>query len=442
MGGFKLWLNDFVVGASNISSDTGKVDNENGTHSYTHDELGVKACLLDLCQPLMTKTGNGLGWELNRTLCPDDIPIKLIGTQNAYALFFRNDEIEPDPDINYGNNTPGRNLMVVLPLTGYNSTESSYVNKHSFLNAPFLRTHLISNNNVCAGLNDICISMTYTLNDCWGITRSIQDEGFYPNNSSPIMFLHYVDTNSSYLGTSEAKQFVSLVNYGTSDTGYSSSTVNAYGPVPGTKCRYFIMANEFGDVGIGASYKDKRPYMVFIGDFYNKKLNSGDNLVTSKGGFIQTNISDATYGIWYYGSNATTTTSYSSNSIYTNFQDFNTDGTWLNAMTSSGSNSNYRKCYITNPSLRKYTAQYKTAHQIISNVGFLDKQKIRAIDRTGAAIGQTYNSKQWCFISIPDGNIDYNFSPMRVYTSNDSSPSYFGAVIHWDGEYNGDKTFY
>lgn len=111
-------------------------------------------------------------------------------------------------------------------------------------------------------------------------------------------------------------------------------------------------------------------------------------------------------------------------------------------MTSSSSNSNYRNCYITNHSLRKHTVQYKTAHQIISDVGFLDKQKIRAIDRTGAAIGQTYNSKQWCFISIPDVNIGYNFSPMCVYTSNDSSHGYFGAVIHWDWEYNGDKTFY
>lgn len=110
--------------------------------------------------------------------------------------------------------------------------------------------------------------------------------------------------------------------------------------------------------------------------YYNKKLNSGDNLVTSKCGFIQANISWDSYGIWYYGSSATTTTSYSSNSIYTNFQYFNTDGTWLNEVTSSSSNSNYSNCYITNHSLRKHTVQYKTAHQIISDVGFLDKQKI------------------------------------------------------------------
>ena len=48
MSGFRLWLNDFVVGASDISSETGKVDNGNGTYSYTHDNLGVQACLLDL----------------------------------------------------------------------------------------------------------------------------------------------------------------------------------------------------------------------------------------------------------------------------------------------------------------------------------------------------------------------------------------------------------
>ena len=445
MSGFRLWLNDFVVGASDISSETGKVDNGNGTYSYTHDNLGVQACLLDLCDALMTKSGNGLGWELNTDLCPDGKPILLKDTINAYALFFRNDEIEPDPDINYGDNTPGRNLMIVLPLTGYNSTHPSYINYSSYLNKPFLRTQLCDNYNRNIGCNDICFGLTYTLNDIWDITKSIQDEGFYPVNSSPIMFL-----SSNYLTSTSYIQYpytyVSLINYGTKDTSYTDSTAKANGPVPGSKCRYFILANEFGDIGIGASYKDKRPYMAFAGNFYNKKFDINDNLPTAKGGYFWANHTD--YGaniLWYYGSNATTIASYSSADVYTKFQDFNINGKWINAYNNANPDAitnNYRNMYITNPSLRKYTAQYKTAHQIITNMGFLDKEKLRAIDRAGASIGQTYNSRNWCFISLPDGNIGESYSPMRVYSSNDSSVATYGVLIRWDGQYNGNKTFY
>ncbi len=450
MSGFRLWLNDFVVGASNISSETGKVDNGNGTYSYTHDNLGVQACLLDLCDALMTKSGNGLGWELNTDLCPDGKPILLKDTINAYALFFRNDEIESDPDINYGGNTPGRNLMIVLPLTGYNSTHPSYINSESYLNKPFLRTHLCDYTSGSGYssetllLNDICFSLTYTLNDVWDTNNSIQDENFYPNNSSPIMFLAS-NYNSSKYYYSYPKNNVSLINYGTTDTSITSSTANANGPVPGSKCRYFILANEFGDIGIGASYKDKRPYMAFAGNFYNKKFDPNDNLPTAKGGYFWANhASDDPSVLWYYGSNATTTALYTSYDVYTKFQDFYIDGKWLNYYDKSASNAttNYRNMYIANPSLRKYTAQYKTAHQIITNMGFLDKEKLRAIDRTGASIGQTYNSKNWCFISLPYGNIDESYSPMRVYSSNDAAVDTYGVLIRWDGQYNGNKTFY
>ena len=418
MSGFRLWLNDFVVGASDISSETGKVDNGNGTYSYTHDNLGVQACLLDLCDALMTKSGNGLGWELNTDLCPDSKPILLKDTINAYALFFRNNEIKPDTDISYGDNTPGRNLMIVLPLTGYNSTDPSYIDRESYLNKPFLRTHLCDYGGgqyqIAINCNDICFSLTYTLNDVWDITKSIQDEGFYPANSSPIMFL-----SSNYTGSYSIpypKAVVSLINYGTTDTSYSSSTTNANGPVPGSKCRYFILANEFGDIGIGASYKDKRPYMAFAGNFYSKKFDANDNLPTAKGGYFWANHTQNNITcLWYYGQNATTTDSYIDLDVYTKFQDFNINGTWINAYNNANpddTTNNYRNMYITNPSLRKYTAQYKTAHQIITNMGFLDKEKLRAIDRAGASIGQTYNSKNWCFISLPDGNISESYSPM------------------------------
>ena len=448
MSGFRLWLNDFVVGASDISSETGKVDNGNGTYSYTHDNLGVQACLLDLCDALMTKPGNGLGWELNTDLCPDGKPILLKDTINAYALFFRNGEIEPDPYINYGDNTPGRNLMIVLPLTGYNSTYQNYINSISYLNKPFLRTHLCDYSDGAIGsksilCNDICFSLTYTLNDVWDITKSIQDEGFYPLNSSPIMFLSSRFNSNGY--HSYPQCCVSLLNYGTTDTSYSSSTAKANGPTPGSKCRYFILANEFGDIGIGASYKDKRPYMAFAGNFYNKKFDPNDNLPTSKGGYFWANhsVTDSPV-LWYYGSDATNTASYTSYDVYTKLQDFYIDGKWINAYNNANiqDTKNYRNMYITNPSLRKYTAQYKTAHQIITSTGFLDKEKLRAIDRSGAAIGQTYNSKNWCFISLPDGNINESYSPMRVYSSNDSSVATYGVLIRWDGQYNGNKTFY
>lgn len=446
MSGFRLWLNDFVVGASDISSETGKVDNGNGTYSYTHDNLGVQACLLDLCDALMTKSGNGLGWELNTDLCPDGKPILLKDTINAYALFFRNDEIVPDPDINYGDNTPGRNLMIVLPLTGYNSTHPSYINSYSYLNKPFLRTHLCDYSDIYyIGCNDICFSLTYTLNDIWDTTKSIRDEGFYPVNSSPIMFLaSYQFPSTSSLNY--PRSYVSLINYGIKDTSYTSNTANAEGPVPGSKCRYFILANEFGDIGIGASYKDKRPYMAFAGNFYNKKFDVNDNLPTSKASYFWANHTESNINIlWFYGNNATTIASYTNNDVYTKFQDFNINGTWLNAYNNANQDAytnKFRNMYITNPSLRKYTAQYKTAHQIITNMGFLDKEKLRAIDRSGAAIGQTYNSKNWCFISLPDGNISESYSPMRVYSSNDSSVATYGVLIHWDGQYNGNKTFY
>lgn len=445
MSGFRLWLNDFVVGASDISSETGKVDNGNGTYSYTHDDLGVKACLLDLCDALITKEGNGLGWELNTDLCPDSMPILLTGTTNAYALFFKNDEIETDEDIDYGDNIPGRNLMIVLPLTGYNSTHHSYTQHSSYLNLPFLRTHLCDYQDnesykEAIACNDICFSLTYTLNDIWDITKSIQDEGFYPNNSSPIMFLNSFGI-SNYAYINYPGSFVSLLNYGTSDTSYSSSTQHANGPVPSSACRYFILANEYGDIGIGASYKDKRPYMAFAGNFYSTKFDENDNLPTAKGCYFWVNHTCDYISLWYYGNNATTTGSYSNTDTYTQSQDFNIDGSWINQYDNTYTTS-YRTMYMTNPALRKYTAQYKTAHQIMTNMGFLDKEKIRAIDRTGAAIGQTYNSKQWCFISLPAGNISDDYSPMQVFSSNDSSPAYYGVLIHWDGEYNGTKTFY
>ena len=31
---------------------------------------------------------------------------------------------------------------------------------------------------------------------------------------------------------------------------------------------------------------------------------------------------------------------------------------------------------------------------------------------------------------------------MRVYSSNDSSVATYGVLIRWDGQYNGNKTFY
>ena len=448
MSGFRLWLNDFTVAAASASDSSGKIDNGNGTYSYTHDELGVKACLLDLCSPLMSKEDNGVGWEINTNLCPDSVPIKLVGTKDVYALFFKNDSASSDSDIVYGAHTPGRNLMIALPLTGYNSTSTpAYYN---YLNPPFLRKYLCdyNRNNVNPSnsitCDDVCMSLTYTLDDVWDVTRSIQDDGFYPSNSTPILFL------SSYPNPSGATQnpysHVSLVNYGNSDTSYSGSSLHTNGPTVGSKCRYFILANEHGDIGLGASYKDKRPYIVFAGNFYDKKFNQNDNLPTSKGCYFYVNHCQGNfYNLWFYGSNATTTASYSSDPVYNYMQDFNIDGSWLNGYSTSQSSAdyeNYRLMYITNPSLREATASYKTAHQIITNVGSLDKNKIRAIDRTGAAIAQTYSSGQWCFISLPTGNIQDTFSPVSVRTSNDSGYSIFGAIISWDATYNNGKTFY
>lgn len=440
MSGFRLWLNDFVVSMPDTSGSTvddGKITNSDNTYGYTHDTDGVSRCLLDLCTPLITLSGNGQGWEVNTDLCPNSKPIKLVGTNDAYAMFFKN-------------TSKHRNLMIALPLYGYNNTIVSGSSIRSYINIPFLRTHLCdyapagNYGNYGIMCNDICMSMTFTDEDVWDPSAAINDEAFYPINSTPIMFL------STYFGSASTYSYyssVSLVNYGNSDTGTSSSTDHQYGPTIGSRCRYFILANEDGDIGIGASYKDKRPYMVFAGNFYSNKLDENDILPTAKACYFYVNHCDLanTAGLWCYSSNATTTYSYTSYDVYIRLQDFTVDGKYLNAYDQSNSSKEctaYRNMYITNPSLRQYNSLYKTAHQIITNTGFLDKEKIRAIDRTGTAIGQSYNSKQWCFISTPVGNIDDNYSPMTVWTSTDSGAERFGVVIRWDGEYNGNKTIY
>lgn len=172
MSGFRLHINDFVVSDTTTAGSTtenGKITNSNGTYGYTHDADGVKRCLLDLCEPLMTKEGNGYGWELNTDLCPDNIPVLMKDSLDVYGLFFKNTTVH-------------KNLMILLPLHGYkwiyHLGQQTSIHNYGFPSYEISPKCYSSGYETRMYVTDICMSMTYTDSDVWNLSHRTCDSGF------------------------------------------------------------------------------------------------------------------------------------------------------------------------------------------------------------------------------------------------------------------------
>lgn len=438
MSGFRLHINDFVVSDTTTVGSTvenGKITNSNGTYGYTHDADGVKRCLLDLCEPLMTKEGNGYGWELNTELCPDNIPVLMKDSLDVYGLFFKNTTVH-------------KNLMILLPLHGYRQARYS-TQQISNQNYSFPGYEISPKNTGRVGdetyiyVSDICVSMTYTDSDVWDLSYRTCDSGFYPSNRSPLMFLAvFVDT-----GTHDSDPRWSLVGKGNSDTYPWNSNNSNSGPVLGKSCRYMILFDEFGNVGIGASYNKMLPSLAFVGDFYESKLDEADDRPTSLGCYFSVNnVNERLFytGASSYSGNHYNATGYAA----TRIKDF---------VPLTGEPSDYYSgeditpvphTSIVNPTLRIDNYNYKTAHQLYNQNGYLNSNVIRGISPLSITFGQTYSNKQWCCLSHPiNGVIPTNcmlsatiYNKTDYGSANMTYPLINGILIHWDGEYNGIKT--
>lgn len=438
MSGFRLHINDFVVSDTTEGStvENGKITNSNGTYGYTHDADGVKRCLLDLCEPLMTKEGNGYGWELNTELCPDNTPVLMKDSLDVYGLFFKNTTVH-------------KNLMILLPLHGYMqarySTQQTSKQNYGFPGYEISPKSYAysSDSEVYMYSTDICMSMTYTDSDVWDLSHRTCDSEFYPSNRSPVIFLATCNYTSNY--TTDPRW--SLVGKGTSDT-YTLSNNNANsGPMLGKSCRYMVLFDEFGNIGIGASYNKMLPSLAFVGDFYSSKLEDQDNRPTSLGGYFSVNPLDGC-SIFYTGAGTYASNHYTdaAGQATTRFKDFQP----LTGVPSDYymSESTPPHMSIVNPTLRVDNYNYKTAHQLYTKNGYMNPDIIRGISPSSITFGQTYSNKQWCCISHPiKGSIPtahmLSATMYNNYNYSDDSLSYpliNGILIHWDGEYNGIKT--
>lgn len=390
MSGFRLHINDFVVSDTTTAGSTtenGKITNSNGTYGYTHDADGVKRCLLDLCEPLMTKEGNGYGWELNTDLCPDNIPVLMKDSLDVYGLFFKNTTVH-------------KNLMILLPLHGYkwiyHLGQQTSIHNYGFPSYEISPKCYSSGYETRMYVTDICMSMTYTDSDVWNLSHRTCDSGFYPQNRSPVMFLATDQGTQEY--TSDPRW--SLVGKGTSDT-YKLSTNNANsGPMLGKSCRYMILFDELGNIGIGASYNKMLPSLAFVGDFYSSKLEDQDNRPTSLGGYFSVNPLYAASifytGAGQYGENHYSNTSGQAATRFKDFQPLTGEPSDYYASESTPPHMS-----IVNPTLRVDSYNYKTAHQLYTKNGYMNPDVIRGISPSSITFGQTYSDKQWCCISHP-----------------------------------------
>lgn len=192
----------------------------------------------------------------------------------------------------------------------------------------------------------------------------------------------------------------SLVGKGTSDT-YKLSTNNANsGPMLGKSCRYMILFDELGNIGIGASYNKMLPSLAFVGDFYSSKLEDQDNRPTSLGGYFSVNPLYAASifytGAGQYGENHYSNTSGQAATRFKDFQPLTGEPSDYYASESTPPHMS-----IVNPTLRVDSYNYKTAHQLYTKNGYMNPDVIRGISPSSITFGQTYSDKQWCCISHP-----------------------------------------
>lgn len=381
MSGFRLWKHDFVVG------------------DYTADAAGVKLCLETVCAPLFATANNGCGWEIDTSKCPNSEAILLQPTQTVYALFFKH--------------TSGLKLMIALSLYEMSSGQNTSRIDNSYkYEAGWLPSKIKTGSNTYNYHYNSDLMISMSMGDSWDVTRSIRDEGFYPATSTLISSLSYNNDSSS-----TSYPLWSLLKSGTSDTSTGSVS---YGTITGSACRYFIMADEKGNVIIGGRYRNQITRLCMAGNLYTTKRYDYDTLSTNK--LCSRNFGISTY--YPLGCYSSTNQSITGNNVdlkYERFIEFKPDGT---------NTQENHPCASAYNLWKEVESNHRSSLAIYTKYGMIDSDVIRAINNSGCTMGQTYNDNSWCFI--------HSQEYVYTYFSDDGSHSgEYGFVIHWDGAFNG-----